>query len=680
VAIENIEEAIEVVDPDYRICYVNPAWERLTGWTLAEAVGQTAVALMRSGQHPPSFYEQCDSAMAQRREWRAVFTSRKRDGSTFLNALVATAVVDADGAVRFMVAVRRDITEEHRAQEALRESERRYHLAALATRDGLFDWWPAQDSLYASLRLRQMAALGSDTELAIDALLSRIHAEDVQRARLAFTRAQERPGSSFDIECRVSIDTGACTWVQLRGFSEPGQDGQTRRVVGAVTDISDRKHSESELFSAATHDPLTGLANRSLLLDRVRAALAASARRDGPAIALLYLDLRRFKQINDGFGHAAGDAVLVEVAARLRRATRPGDTVARLGGDEFATLLVGVHNEEQTRAAARRVLRALEAPHIVNGQTVFVPATVGATLASHAADVDGLLRAADTAMYEARNRGDTELLIVGPEAGARAVREAFLSRDLRSACLHAGIRLAYQPVVAMPSRRIVGAEALARWTHPELGEVGPAEFVPLAEGLRLGQLLALNGIEAAREAAALWAQKHALGPDFTVSVNLTSRQLVDPEVLARLAQHDLGSHPSSVRLGVELTETALFERPDEINRAIRDLRREGVRFALDDFGTGFSSLAHLVEFPVGSIKLDRSLVCRLGVAHSATQLIAGVVALAHRLDLAVVAEGVETAEQEARLVELGCPFGQGWLYGAALSPEEFSDVLGVVAP
>jgi predicted signal transduction protein with EAL and GGDEF domain len=322
------------------------------------------------------------------------------------------------------------------------------------------------------------------------------------------------------------------------------------------------------------------------------------------------------------------------------------------------------------------VAKALDAPHRIVDRSVSVPATVGVALGDGQSEVDALMRAADTAMYEARATGAGDSVqLARPDTNARAAREARLARDLPDALPSAAVRLAYQPLVHLPSRRVVGAEGLARWKHPELGAIPPSEFVPLAEVRRLGPQLARMAIDSVARDLARWRASTRISPSFNVNINLTARQLAEPEVVEHVMGLCAGGELPRGCLGVEITETALFDRPDDMQKAIAELRKVGVHFALDDFGTGYSSLSHLVDYPVATVKIDRSLVARLGHDPVATHLVAGVLGLSDSLGLTVVAEGVETVDQERILVNLGCGLAQGWLYGRAVAASQFERLL-----
>ena len=407
-------------------------------------------------------------------------------------------------------------------------------------------------------------------------------------------------------------------------------------------------------------DALTGLPDRASFL----AALRAHAARGG-SMAVLFLDLDDFKLINDGFGHDTGDRLLLEVAARLREATRPGDVVARLGGDEFTVLCAGVEDEGAAREIAGRLHRAFREPFHIAGQRRQVRASIGCRLSEgHGlSDADELLRDADVAMYQAKGAGKDRVELFSQATRALIVRRLQLEQDLRQALAADALEVHFQPQVELATGRVAGAEALARWRHAHDGHVSPPEFIGVAE--ETGLIVPLGAFvldEACRQLAA-W---RAAGLRIPVTVNLSVHQLGDPELVERV-RDTLGRHgvpPSAVCL--ELTESALMGAGEAPLRALEDLKRLGLYLAVDDFGTGYSSLGALKRLPVEVLKVDRSFVDGLGTDPNDSAIVAAVLSLAHALGLHVVAEGVETELQASQLAALGCPIAQGDLYSPAV--------------
>jgi diguanylate cyclase (GGDEF)-like protein len=418
---------------------------------------------------------------------------------------------------------------------------------------------------------------------------------------------------------------------------------------------------QAGLEHLALHDPLTGLANRLLLLDLLDHALAAMARRPSAPV-VLFLDLDHFKSVNDASGHSAGDQLLVEVATRLRGLVRPGDTIARLGGDEFVVLCEELSDPViEGVAVARRITERLASPFRVAGREVFVATSIGVAVAGDGDGAETVLRRADQAMYRAKQLGRGRIELYDPAIDRQATRQAELAGELHVAMADGHLQIAYQPIFDLASGRMVAREALLRWSHPRLGDVAPEEFVPIAEQTGLIATIGSWVLHEACRACAAWRASGS--PDVGVTVNVSGRQLqgdrFDRDVRDALAASGL---PSDA-LVIEVTETLLMAGRSEARATFRRLRATGIRIAIDDFGTGYSSLSWLARLPLDIVKVDRSFVATLGLSDRETAIVEAMINLAHTLGLGVVAEGVETELQLEHLVRLGCDQGQGYLLG-----------------
>jgi diguanylate cyclase (GGDEF)-like protein len=439
-------------------------------------------------------------------------------------------------------------------------------------------------------------------------------------------------------------------------------------IVVNYRDITERKALEEQLAHEALHDPLTGLANRVLFKDRVQHAVARQ-RRGGRPIAVLFVDLDDFKTVNDSLGHGVGDVLLVEAGRRIQGCIRPGDTTARLGGDEFAVLLEDA-DAPAARAAAERIVHALDAPVHVAGREVFVTGSIGIAPGAPGDGVDDLLRNADMAMYRAKEVGKGRALVYDPAMSAAALERFELISDLQRALERGELSLRYQPILDLERSRIVGAEALVRWTHPRLGLLPPLEFVPLAEETGLVVPLGrwVRG-EACRQLAA-WRELAPAGAPLFVSVNLAPRELYEPdlvgEVASLLAQHGLA--PST--LVFEVTEGAITASDRVVSDQLLALRELGVRIAIDDFGTGYSSLAHLKRLPLDELKIDKAFVISLTEEADDSVIVRSTIDLGHNMGLKVVAEGVENLEAFGVLERFGCDMAQGYFISRPLPAGE----------
>jgi diguanylate cyclase (GGDEF)-like protein/PAS domain S-box-containing protein len=583
---------------------------------------------------------------------------------------------DASGDPLHLVGILLDITERVRAEEGLRASEARLAAAQGLAHLGSWEVDPATGETHWSDEAFRIFGLApQDIAPSYEAFLAAVHPDDRARVDRAAEEAL-RAGALRSLEYRVVRPDGDVRVVHDRSHVVVDEDGRRRRV-GAILDITVRRALEEQLQHQAFHDALTGLPNRALLLDRLDHALARGAHHGG-AVGVLLLDLDGFKHVNDSLGHAAGDRLLVAFAARLPGCgLRPGDTLARLGGDEFAVVLEGLADPgEAARVAARIVASpALWAPYPLDGREVIVRASVGVAVGRPGADdPGGLLREADIALYRAKAAGKGGYAVFDPAMNAAAVARLELAADLRRAVAQGELALAYQPLVALTDGRIRRAEALVRWTHPARGPVAPGVFVPLAEETGLIHDIGRWVLGAACRQAAAWRRAHGDRAP-VVCVNLSAREFQDPALAAAVARalRDAGLDP--VGLELEITEGVLMGDAPGTLATLWQLRDLGVGLAVDDFGTGYSSLAYLKRFPVDTLKVDKAFVDGLGTDAEDTAIVGAVVGLAHALGLAVVAEGVETAEQAAGLIRLGCTLAQGYHFARPLSAADLAALL-----
>jgi diguanylate cyclase (GGDEF)-like protein len=440
----------------------------------------------------------------------------------------------------------------------------------------------------------------------------------------------------------------------------------------AVRLAIERKRSEGQLAHQALHDPLTGLPNRALFLDRLSVALDRS-RRTGAAVAVLFLDVDKFKQVNDSLGHGAGDRLLIGIANRLRAMLRPMDTVARFGGDEFTLLFEDLSSEREVVLIAERISHAAAMPIKLDDREASVTASIGiAMVADPSIPPETVIREADAAMYRAKELGRSRYELFDEASRQRASERLELETALQHAVERSELRVHYQPKVALNDESdVVGFEALVRWEHPERGLISPGEFIPLAE--ETGLVLAIGEYVLA-EALRQVGRWRIAKPDITISVNLSFRQLEDAGLVSMLSTALEKSRTDPKALCLEVTESAVNRNPDVAERMLRALKAAGVTLAIDDFGTGYSSLASLKELPLDTLKLHESFVDGLGSDPEERPIVGAVVDLAHALGLSVVAEGVETDTQLAQLRELGCDGAQGFLFGRPL-PEQEAEAL-----
>ena len=503
-----------------------------------------------------------------------------------------------------------------------------------------------------------------------------LHPEDADRVIAAEAECASS-GEALVQEYRISRADGRVIWIRDEMTVVRGDDGRHEPLFfGAFMDVTDRKRMEAELERLALYDSLTGLPNRALFGDRLDQALAHRARTQ--AIGVYFLDVDRFKRINDSLGHVAGDEVLREVAARVQRMLRPEDTVARFGGDEFTILCESIGGVLEAVGVADRLQREIAQPLRAGGAELRLSASIGIALVEpgEEADHSRLVEDADAAMYRAKERGGARTELFDVEMRERAVDAISIEQELSRGLERGELRLYYQPLVSLQSGEMVGAEALIRWEHPERGLLSPDKFLPIAEESGLIVQVGAWAVGEACRRLRDWDRRNGGPSNFSLAVNLSARELTHPDVVPTVLNAVRRSALDPHRLTIEVTESTAMADRDSGFRALRELHEAGVRIAIDDFGTGYSSLDHLREMPADVLKIDRSFVAGMSANSPDTALVAAAIAMGRALEMEDVAEGIETNEQVTDLRELGCPLGQGFLFARPLPPEEIDTLLG----
>jgi diguanylate cyclase (GGDEF)-like protein/PAS domain S-box-containing protein len=559
----------------------------------------------------------------------------------------------------------------HRVMEDLRRSEERYAVAVRATNDAIWDWDLATRAVHFSERWTTLLGYGPDAFASrrADAWFALVHPDDAPRLRREIDHHLAGDGPHFENEHRIRHADGGWRWVLTRGLTTRDEDGRALRITGSLSDITDRRVAEQRLVHDALHDSLTGLPNRVLFMDRLAQCLSHRDRDPGYGCALLYVDVDRFKLVNDSLSHAAGDRLLIELAHRVGRVLRPGDTLARLGGDEFCVLLDGIGGPGEAEDVAARVAAAIARPAHVERRELAVSASIGI---SH--NLDGvavpeeLVRNADIAMYAAKTDGGGRCRIFDASMHQRVVARMSLEAQLRTAIEKETLDTAFQPIVDLATGRLHGLEVLARWPASE-PPVPPCDFIPVAEESGLIGPLGTLVLRRACQTLAGWRRDGVVEPGVTVSVNVSIRQTDDAAFadVVRTALADAGLPPANLVL--EITESTLIENPERVSAVLQDLLALGVGVQLDDFGTGYSSLTVLHDFPGDSLKIDRSFVATMLDRPESQTIVRSIVGLAHNLGLRVIAEGIERAGQLEALAGLGCEYGQGFHIGRPLDAE-----------
>jgi PAS domain S-box/diguanylate cyclase (GGDEF) domain len=569
-----------------------------------------------------------------------------------------------------------DISERKRAEESFRETAERYALAALGANDGLWDWNLKTKHIYFSPRWKAM--LGCTEEevgSVVEEWFNRVHPDDLSRLQGELNAHLEGASPHFQNEQRVLHKDGSYRWMLARGIAVPDQDGIPSRMAGSQTDITDQKLAQERLMHEAIHDVLTGLPNRALFMDLLDRSLGRAKRKEDYMFAVLFLDLDRFKVINDSLGHMIGDQLLIAIARRLNSCLRPGDTVARLGGDEFTIMLDDVKDLGDATRVAERIQQELTIPFNLSGQEVFISTSIGIALSATGYDrPEDVLRDADTAMYRAKSLGKARHEVFDKAMHARAVALLQLETDLRRAIERQEFKLYYQPTVSLKTGRILGFEALIRWQHPERGLVLPAEFIPHAE--ETGLIVPIGKWVLREACTQMRSWQERIGKTLTMSVNVSPKQLMHIDLVEMIQQILAETELKPQNLILEVTETAIIENPESATRTLLQLKELNVHLHIDDFGTGYSSLSYLHRFPMDSLKIDRSFIGRMGSDEENLEIVRTIISLAHNIGMEVIAEGVETTEEVAQLRALQCEAGQGYYFSKPVEGRAAIALLG----
>ena len=549
-------------------------------------------------------------------------------------------------------ALRQEIVERERAEAALRASEERYELATRGTNDGIWDWNLASGRIYYSPLWAEVVGCDpAELDHSPEKWFARVHPEDLDRVRAKLLGYRGSLAPRYEDEFRMRHSDGSYRWILSRGFAVRDAEGRCERLVGAISDVTNQR----------ALDPLTGLPNRARFMELLADALVRAVGQPALRCAVLVLGVDGLKLVNDSRGHAAGDALLVAVARRLEGSLRPGDLVARNAGDEFALLLAAVRDGDEASRIAARVLAELARPFDLGPGETFVSAAIGIALSSEAALPADLVREAGTALHHAKARGRGELALFHEGMRQDAVIALEMDAALRRALERGEFVLHYQPVVALATGRVLGFEALVRWRHPERGLILPADFILLAERTQLIHGLGRWVRAAACHQLRAWRDGDSGREALWLSVNVSGLEFARGDFVRELRSLLRATRLPARALRLEITETVLMDSDEALAATLGGLRRLGVALDIDDFGTGYSSLSYLQQLPVNALKIDRSFVARLGRHERDEAFVETILSLARRLDLSVVAEGVETEEQLAILRRLGCEAAQGFL-------------------
>jgi len=669
---ENAHDAIFILDPeDVTVLEVNQRACELYGYCRAEFIGKSLVSFSKHIADERSYiaemHEKGTSLNFQAVHYRC-------DASeVFVDVNAVT--IEYQGR-RAVLNINRDITERKQAENALRETEERYALAARGVNDGIWDWNILSGEVFYSARWKSMTGCEEEIGSTIQEWFDRIHPDDVESLREKLDAQLGAKTAYFESEYRLLHRDGSYPWMLSRGLAVYNEDGQATRIAGSQTNITARKQAEAQLVHNAFHDSLTGLPNRALFLDRLTQSVERTQRHPNHLFAVLFIDLDRFKVINDSLGHLIGDKLLIGIAQRLTATLRLGDTLARLGGDEFTMLLNELEDESNVTRVADRLQKIFAQPFDLDGHQVFATASIGITLSTAAYDKPAdLLRDADTAMYRAKQLGKDRHAMFDLSMHERAVSRLNLETDLRHALERHEFRVHYQPIVSLEGDQITGFEALVRWQHPSRGLLSPVDFLEVAEETGLIVPLGWWVLGEACYQVCQWNAERHDDRLFTMSVNFSCKQLMQPDLVDQITRVLDQTGCQSRTLKLEITENAMIDNSAATLAKLQQIQALGIELSIDDFGTGYSSLSYIHRFPISTLKLDRSFVERIEGADNNFAMVQTIIFLARSLGMSVVAEGIETEAQLTCLRTMQCEFGQGFLFNKPMNADAVGALL-----
>jgi diguanylate cyclase (GGDEF)-like protein/PAS domain S-box-containing protein len=671
-ALEAAANSISITDPTGTILWTNPAFSALSGYAAEEMLGVNRRAL-KSGVHDEEFYKTMWAAIVSGKMWRGEIINRRKNGAITPEEMTITPFSSQPGEVTHFITINQDITERKKTEAALIEAKEKYRAIFEDAVVGIFQATPDGRLVDVNRAFATMHGYESPEQLLAETSQS-AHPIFIRTVLLdEWNQVLEEHGTIRSAEVEVMCRDGSHKWVLVNIRAVRSADGEVVLHDGTVEDISERKLAQQQVTYLAYYDALTGLPNRMLLHDRLNNALAAAARQ-ARNVALLFLDLDRFKVINDSLGHSFGDLVLQQVANRLKNEIRQHDTVARVGGDEFLILLTDIENMAEVDAIAMRIVESITGEFVIREHSLSVTCSLGVSIfPDHGRDAETLIKNADAAMYRAKDQGCNTHCFFTNEMNALVMERLTLENSLRMAIEREELFLVYQPQINIASGCVTGLEALVRWQHPEWGLVMPDKFIRIAENSGLITAIGEWVIRTACNQMRNWQDSGILAVPVAVNVSAVQFRHAGFRELIKQVLRETALAPQWLEL--ELTESLLLSNADVMFEVLHDLKNMGVNLVIDDFGTGYSSLSYLRQFPVTKLKIDRSFIQDVVGNPDDAAITTAIISLSKGLNLKVIAEGVETEDQLWSLRQYQCDEYQGYLFSPPLVAQEIANFL-----
>jgi len=664
--VEQSVEAISVADLEGNYLFANPVFCALMGYNLEELTSKTVFDMKAPEQDHSSF----EKSKSDDNGHVSQVMLQKKDGTVFLSEVTGKKLHLENETI--VLGIIKDITKSAQVEKELKKSQEINYMAMQVANDGVWDWHMDTNLVEFDERYYTLAGYEKDEfSYSFDEWAKRVHADDIANSVEQFERYLAGEIDQYDVEFRFLCKDTSYMWIRARGkIVTRDEMGKPLRFVGTHSDITLQKEHENITIYQAHYDALTKLPNRLLSLDRLHQQ-CIKAKREKTHVALLFIDLDNFKVFNDTLGHDTGDLILVEAANRIANVLRNSDTVGRLGGDEFVVILGDVGEKSDLQKAITAVLRCFNAPFEILKRELSLSVSIGISIYPNDGDTSSeLLKNADTAMYDAKAKGKNTYRYFTNEMNELAKSRFVLEEEMRKALENNEFRVYYQPKVDTQSQEIIGAEALLRWSNPTLGNVSPADFIPIAEQTGLIVEIGKYVLKEAISNACRW--KDISHKDIQIAVNLSPLQFRDPELLGyiQMCIDEYGFNASLLEL--EITEGVLMSGFSHIEMLLDEIHTLGIQIAMDDFGTGYSSLSYLRNYPFDVLKIDKSFIDNIVDNDADKALVTASIAMSKALKLKIVAEGIETYEQFEVLKSLECDCIQGFFFDKALSVEEFT--------